>query len=61
MHRQPGWCDVYYDGVWVKGYATNDGGAPHCLILNLGRAWGANQRYGSDYQMLVDYVRVWGQ
>lgn len=61
LHRQPGWCDVYYDGVWVKGYATNDGGAPHCLILNIGRAWGANQRYGSDYQMLVDYVRVWGQ
>ncbi len=58
LYRQPGWCDVYYDGVWVKGYATNDNGAPHSLILNIGSGYGP-ARYGTDYQMLVDYVRVW--
>lgn len=59
LHRKPGSCDVYYDGALVKSYATNDGGAPHYLILNIGRAWGSNERYGSEYAMLVDYVRVW--
>lgn len=58
LYRHAGWCDVYYDGVWVKGYVTNDGGAPHSLVLNVGSGYGP-ARYGTEYQMLVDYVRVW--
>ncbi len=58
LHRKPGSCDVYYDGVLVKSYSTDDGGAPHYLILNIGSGYGP-ARYGNDYQVLVDYVRVW--
>jgi hypothetical protein len=55
LNRQPGRCDVYYDGTLVKSYATDDGGSPQYLILNVGD--GNTHVYGS--QVRVDYVRAW--
>lgn len=56
LHRMANSADVYFDGVKVKSYPTNDGNAPHYLVLNVG-ASSTNPAYGPQSQMMVDYVR----
>ena len=58
LHRMAGSSDVYFDGVKVKSYPTNDGNAPQYLVLNVG-ASSTNPAYGPASQVLVDYVRAW--
>lgn len=58
LHRMAASSDVYFDGVKVKSYPTNDGNAPQYLVLNVG-ASSANPAYGPASQMMVDYVRAW--
>ena len=57
LHRMAGRADVYYDGVLVKSYTTDDNGAPNYLILNVGA--GNQAVYGTGSQLKVDYVRAW--
>jgi hypothetical protein len=57
VNRQPGKNDVYFDGKLVRSYSTNDGGAPHYLIIGVGN--GNTNVYGAGSQVKVDYVRVW--
>lgn len=59
IHRKVGSCDVYYDGILVKSYTTDDGEAPQYLILTLGYSADHPTVFGSDSQVRVDYVRVW--
>ena len=58
LHRMANSSDVYFDGVKVKSYPTNDGNAPQYIVLNVG-ASSTNPAYGPQSQMLVDYVRAW--
>ncbi|MEV8041383.1 glycoside hydrolase family 16 protein [Arthrobacter sp. NPDC080082] len=58
LHRMASSSDVYFDGVKVKSYPTNDGNAPQYLVLNVG-ASSTNPAYGPASQVLVDYVRAW--
>jgi hypothetical protein len=58
LYRQPGKCAVYFDGVLVKSYSTDDAGAPEYLILNVG-AHSSGNVYGSSGAVKVDYVRAW--
>lgn len=51
-------ADVYFDGVKVKSYPTDDGNAPQYLILNVG-ASSSYPAYGTASQLKVDYVRAW--
>ena len=55
LDREPGRAYVYYDGALVKLYTTDDGGALHYLILNIGSGGVA----GYPAKMRVDYVRAW--
>ncbi len=55
LDREAGRADVYYDGTLVKSYATDDGGALHYLILNIGSGGVA----GYPAKLRVDYVRAW--
>jgi hypothetical protein len=56
LDREPGHANVYYDGALVKSYPTDDGGALHYLILNIGSAsWAASY----PARLRVDYVRAW--
>jgi hypothetical protein len=57
LYRHANSCDVYYDGVLVKSYPTDDGGAPQYLILNIGE--GSTLKTGSGGALRADYVRVW--
>ena len=58
LHRTATSSDVYYDGVKVKSYPTNDGNAPQYIVLNVGAA-STNPTYGAASQVQVDYVRAW--
>lgn len=57
LYRKATTSDVWYDGVLVKSYPTDDAGALQYLILNIGS--GGVTQYGSAGAMQVDYVRVW--
>lgn len=57
VHRQATSADVYWDGVKVASYATNDNGNPQSLILNIGKS--GNAMYGAAGALRVDYVRAW--
>lgn len=57
MYRGPNYADVYWDGVKVRHYATDDNGKPGSLLLNVG--YGNDHVYGSGSQVRVDYVRAW--
>ena len=58
LHRKAASSDVYFDGVLVKSYPTDDGNAPQYLVLNVGKS-SANPVYGPASQVSVDYVRAW--
>jgi licheninase len=58
LHRRPGQNDVYIDGQKVWSYLTNDAGAPHYIVLNVGNSTG-NSVYGDASKVRVDYLRVW--
>ncbi len=58
LYRKANSCDVYYDGVLVKSYPTDDNGALQYLILNVGSHSSGNV-FGAAGAMKVDYVRVW--
>jgi cytoskeletal protein RodZ len=58
LHRTATSSDVYFDGVLVKSYPTDDGGAPQYIVLNVG-ASGTAPAYGAASQVQVDYVRAW--
>ena len=57
LNRQATKSDVYYDGVLVKSYATDDHSSPQYLVINIGA--GSPTAYGAASQVKVDYVRVW--
>ncbi len=57
VDRENGVNYIYWDGKLVRQYATNDGGAPEYIIINVGS--GNTGVYGVSSQVLVDYVRVW--
>ena len=57
VHRKATSADVYWDGVLVKSYRTDDNGQGQSLIFNIGE--GSSHVYGAASRMLVDYVRVW--
>lgn len=57
VDRENGVNYIYWDGQLVRQYATNDGGALHYLILNVGS--GNTAAYGAASEVKVDYVRVW--
>lgn len=57
LYRKPTSADVYYDGVKVASYATDDNGNPQSLILNIGSS--GNPMYGMAGALRVDYVRAW--
>lgn len=58
VHRMAGSNDIYFDGRRVYSYATQDGNAPHYLILNVGL--NPNQgTFGSAGAIKVDWVRAW--
>ncbi len=58
IYRHAGGSDVYFDGTKVKSYTTDDGGALHYLILNVGYS-GSHGAFGAASQIKVDYVRAW--
>jgi hypothetical protein len=55
--REAGKNTIYWDGRPVRTYVTQDGLAPHHLILTNGP--GEITKTGSASMMYVDYVRVW--
>lgn len=57
VDRENGINYIYWDGQLVRQYNTNDAGAPHYLIINVGA--GHTAAYGATSQVKVDYVRVW--
>jgi len=58
LHRRAGAADVYWDGVLVKSYATDDNGAGEELIVNNGYGcMGCTASIGAEVR--VDYVRAW--
>ena len=58
MNRMAGVNDIYFDGRRVYSYASQDGNAPHYLILNVGL--NPNQRtFGPAGAIKVDWVRAW--
>ncbi|WP_457946451.1 glycoside hydrolase family 16 protein [Pseudarthrobacter sp. alpha12b] len=58
VHRKAGVNDIYYDGRRVSSYSTQDGNAPHYLILNVGL--NPDQRtFGGAGAIKVDWVRAW--
>lgn len=57
VHREPGKNTHYFDGVKVWEYTTNDNGAMHYFILNVGN--GGTALYGDASKVRVDYVRFW--
>ncbi len=61
MHRKAHSVDVYWDGMLVKSYATDDNGAPQALLLNVGSSSSHEAAYGVASRMKVDYVRVFQQ
>ncbi|WP_426989088.1 glycoside hydrolase family 16 protein [Pseudarthrobacter sp. Y6] len=59
LHRTANSADVYFDGVKVKSYSTDDGGAPQYIVLNVGASGSSPAAYGAASQVQVDYVRAW--
>lgn len=59
LHRKANSSDVYFDGVLVKSFATDDANAPQYIIFNMGA--GGNAAYGAAGTMRVDYVRFWDE
>jgi hypothetical protein len=59
LYRKASTADVYWDGVKVVTYSTDDNGQPENLICTLGGVAGVNSLYGSGSQVLFDYVRAW--
>lgn len=60
IHRKVGSTDIYWDGVKVFTYSTFDGGRPMYFILSQAQSVApANQMYGVNGRMRVDYVRYW--
>jgi len=58
VNRMAGVNDIYFDGRRVYSYASQDGNAPHYLILNVGL--NPNQRtFGPAGAIKVDWVRAW--
>jgi hypothetical protein len=56
VDREPGVNTIYWDGTPIRTYASNDGGSPQYLILNVGSGEGADAP-GTSVQ--IDYVRAW--
>lgn len=56
VERLDGTNNIYWDGVLIRSYATDDGGAPHYLIANIG-AFAGEETPGA--QIVIDYVRAW--
>ena len=42
VDREPGVNTIYWDGTPIRSYASNDGGSPQYLILNVGSGEGAD-------------------
>jgi len=57
LYRGAGFADVYWDGVQVRHYPTDDSGRPEIVILNVGD--GHTAQYGDGSTVRVDYVRAW--
>jgi hypothetical protein len=49
---------VYWDGVKVKSYSTDDNGRAEILILNMGKSDSRGYFLGASNAMRVDYVRA---
>jgi beta-glucanase (GH16 family) len=56
VDREPGINTIYWDGQAIRSYASNDGGSPQYLILNIGSGEGPS---AAGDTMQVDYVRAW--
>ena len=56
VDREPGINTIYWDGQVIRSYASNDGGSPQYLILNIGSGEGPS---APGDTMQVDYVRAW--
>ena len=54
--RKASSTDVYWDGVLVKSYPTDDNGQGEQLLVNVGD--GNTHVYGTGSRVLVDYVRA---
>jgi len=59
LHRKATSADVYWDGVLVKSYPTDDNGAGQSLLLNVGSHSSGGNVFGAAGQVRVDYVRAW--
>ena len=59
LHRLATRADVYWDGVLVKSYPTDDSGAAEALLLNVGASTSRAAVTGAAGQVRVDYVRAW--
>jgi hypothetical protein len=59
VHRKASSADVYWDGVLVESYPTDDNGAAQSLLVNVGSHSSGGNVFGSAGQLRVDYVRVW--
>lgn len=57
IHRKATSADVYWDGVLVRSYPTDDNGGGESLIVNVGK--GSPAIYGAASIVKVDWVRVW--
>jgi hypothetical protein len=57
LHRKASSADVYWDGVLVKSYPTDDDGGGQELILNVGPS--SPGATGAASQVKVDWVRAW--
>ena len=51
---------VYWDGVQVARYDTNDDGGPQHIILNVGSSPKRDLVVGPPSRVRAEYVRVWG-
>jgi hypothetical protein len=59
VHRKASSADVYWDGVLVKTYPTDDNGGAHSLLVNVGKSGSRTPVTGAAGQVKVDYVRAW--
>jgi hypothetical protein len=59
LYRHSHSADVYWDGVLVKSYPTDDNGQPEALIFNVGASHSRPAHTGTASQIKVDWVRAW--
>lgn len=59
IHRKASSADVYWDGVLVKSYATDDNGAPNYPRFNIGKDTGRTPVTGATSELRVDWMRIW--